>query len=215
MKRRIAIWTLPALLITCTALFAAGTNAYAISYGPNCGAGSCFGSTYTLTSTLFNSNSTTETHDFTLSINTSGYNGPGSGLDAVAIKTISKSSDIVSSSLIAPPATFGAASIGGLNANGCDAGGSNGFICTQSSNLGGVSVPNGTYAFTFRTTFASGALLAENEWSVKGLYVNAAGKQAGLTSVSGGAVPIPGTLLFFGAGFAGLVAWHRRTNQHM
>jgi hypothetical protein len=214
MQRRIAIWALPALFFMTSVVFGTGTNAYAVSYGPDCGTGNCFGSIYTLTSTLFNSTSTTETHDFTLSVNTAGYNGPGSGLDAVAIKTVSKSSDIVSSALIAQPGTFGAASIGGLSANGCGSVGSNGFACTQSSNLGGVTVPNGTYAFTFRTTLASGALLAENEWSIKGLYVNTLGKQAGLTSVTGGSVPIPGTLLFFGAGFAGFIAWHRRGNQH-
>jgi hypothetical protein len=213
MKRRIAIWALPAFFLATSIVFGIGTNAYAVSYGPDCGTGNCFGSIYTLNSTFFNSTSTTETHDFTLSVNTAGYNGPGSGLDAVAIKTVSKSSDIVSSALIAQPGTFSAATIAGLSANGCGVGASNGFVCTQSSNLGGVSVPNGTYAFTFRTTFASGALLAENEWSIKGLYVDALGKQAGLTSVSGGAVPIPGTLFFFGAGFASFIAWHRMSKH--
>jgi hypothetical protein len=195
-------------------LWLTGTTAYAVTYGPDCGGGNCFGSIYTLTSTLFGSTSTTETHDFTLSVNTANYNGPGTGLDAVAIKTVSKSTDIVSSVLVPPPATFSAASVGGLSATGCGIGGSSGFTCTQSSNLGGVAVPNGTYAFTFRNTIATGSLLNQNEWSIKGLYVHSDGQQAGLTSVTGGSVPVPGTLLLFGVGFAALIAWQWMDKKH-
>ena len=192
-------------------LFGFGATAHAITFGPNCGSGNCFGSVYTLTSALFSSTATTQTYNSTLAVNTAGYNGQGTGLDAAAIKIVAPS-NFISITSFALPGTFGIPGASGLNANGC-AGGSNGFVCSSSSNLGGVAVPNGTYTFGFRTTINTGTLLAENEWSVKALYVDSTGKQAGITSVSGGAVPIPGTMLLFGIGFALFVGWHQRSRQ--
>ena len=190
-------------------LFGFGATAHAITFGPNCGSGNCFGSIYSLTTSLVSSTSTTETYNVAYSVDTSGYNGQGSGLDAVAFKT---SSSVISASLGSQPGTFGSALLNGLNANGCS-GGSGGFVCTQSSNLGGLTVPSGTYSFGFTQTITAGTLLTENEWSVKALYVDSTGKQAGITSVSGGAVPIPGTMLLFGIGFALFVGWHQRSRQ--
>lgn len=198
---------LAGMILGVSFLIGSGATAQAITFGPNCGAGSCFGSIYTLTSTLFGSTATTQTYDLTLSVNTAGYSGSGTGLDAVAIKTVDPS-NFLSVTSFALPGTFAAPVVTGLSANGCG-GGSGGFVCTQSSNLGGVAVPNGTYTFGFRTTINTGTLLAENQWSIKGLYVKSDGTQAGLTSVSA-AVPIPETMLLFGVGFVAFAAWQHR-----
>ena len=196
------------LILSSILLIGTGTTAHAITFGPDCGSGNCFGSIYTLTTALLNSTVTTETYSVTYSVNTSGYSGQGTGLDAVAFKT---SSNVISASLGSQPGTFGSALLNGLNANGCSGGGA-GFVCTQSANQGGITVPNSTYTFGFTQTITAGTLLAENEWSVKALYVDSTGKQAGITSVSG-AVPVPGTLLLFSVGFGLLVTWHQRTGR--
>jgi len=197
---------LVSLLLSSILLFGVGATAHAITFGPNCGSGNCFGSIYTLTTSLFGSTATTQTYDALLSINTAGYNGQGSGLDAAAVKIVDASS-LISVTSFALPSTFGSPGLTGLNANGC-AGAGGGFTCTSSSATGGVTVPNGTYTFGFRTTIATGSLLSENQWSIKALYVDSTGKQAGITSVS--AVPVPGTLLLFGIGFGLFVTWHQR-----
>jgi hypothetical protein len=213
MIKRLSGVSLACVLLSTVLVLGIATTVQAITFGPNCGSGNCFGSIYTLTAALFSSTATTETYNVTLSVNTAGYNGSGTGLDAVAFKTVSNTTDILSASLGSQPGTFGSTIIGGLSANGCSAG-SAGFVCTQSSNLGGVTVPNGTYTFGFSQTINSGQLLNENEWSIKALYVDSAGKQAGLTSVSG-AVPIPETLLLFGVGFSLFVLWHQRSRRWM
>jgi hypothetical protein len=194
-----------------------GMPAHAITFGPNCGSGNCFGSIYTLTTSLSSSTATTQTYNASLSINTAGYNGSGTGLDAASVKIVADS-NFVSVANGGMASTFGNPVATGINANGC-AGGGGGFVCTSSSNTGGVTVPNGTYTFNFLTTIKTGTLLAEDQWSVKALYVDSAGKQAGITSVSGGgAVPLPATSLLFGLGFALFVTWHqcsRRMNASM
>jgi hypothetical protein len=191
-----------------------GATAYADPIGPNCGAGNCFGSIYTLTSNLVSAGATTSTYNFTLTVNTSGYTGAGSGLEAVAIKTVPNSSDMTSPSLLSGPGTFTTGALHGLAANGCGGSSTNGFLCTQSSSPTGVAVPNGTYTFVFQGTVANGTLLtAAGAASVKALYVDGTGQQAGLTSapitIQPGAVPIPGTAWLFGAGFVGFLAWQR------
>jgi hypothetical protein len=196
------------LLVSSILLLGIGATAHAITFGPDCGSGNCFGSIYSLTTALVSSTATTETYNVSYSVDTSGYSGQGTGLDAVAFKT---SSSVISASLGAQPGTFGSALLNGLNANGCSGGGA-GFVCTQSSNLAGLTVPNGTYSFGFSQTITAGTLLAESEWSVKALYVDSTGKQAGITSVSG-AVPVPGTLLLFGVGFGLFVTWNQRTRS--
>lgn len=211
MSNRIKRAALAGLLLSTGFFLGTGITAHAITFGPNCGSGNCFGSIYTLTTLLSSSTATTQTYNSTLAVNTAGYNGQGTGLDAAAIKIVAPS-NFISVTSFALPGTFGSPGASGLSAGGCG-GGANGFVCSSSSNLGGVGVPNGTYTFGFRTTINTGTLLAENQWSVKALYVDSTGKQAGITSVSGGAVPLPGTSLLFGVGFALVIAWHQRSRQ--
>ncbi len=201
-----------AVIFGTAVLLGAGTTAHAITYGPDCGSGNCFGSVYTLTSQSLGGND----YSFTLDIDTSGFNNnpPASGLDGVAIKVVASSTDIVVNSFTTSLNANSFSYVGelGLNANGCGGGATSGFICASSSLLGGVAVPDGTYSFTWNTTISAGKLFTnENDWSLKALYVNANGDGRGLTSVSGGAVPVPGTSLMFGLGLALFLGWHHRS----
>jgi hypothetical protein len=133
-------------------------------------------------------------------------------LDAIAFKITSNSSNILSTSITSQPSSFGSLTLGGLSAGGCGSGPA-GFICSQSSNLGGVAVPNGTYTFQYGVTLAAGTLFGNvTDWSIKGLYVDSTGKQAGLTSEHG-SVPVPGTSLLFGVGMALFAGWHRKFSR--
>ena len=210
MPKEITGKALAGLFLFTVLLAGTGTPAHAIVFGPDCGSGNCFGSIYTLTTSLFSSTATTQTYNAALSVNTAGYNGQGTGLDAAGVKIVADS-NLISVANGGMASTFGNPVLTGVNANGC-AGGGGGFVCTSSSNTGGVTVPNGTYTFNFLTTIKTGTLLSENQFSVKALYVDSTGKQAGITSVSG-AVPLPGTLLLFGLGFAGIMVWHQRSRR--
>jgi hypothetical protein len=150
----------------------------------------------------------------TYTVNTTNYSGQGSGLDAIAFKITANSTNILSTSITSQPATFSDPLIvGGLSAGGCGSGPA-GFICSQSSNLGGVAVPNGTYTFQYGVTLAAGTLFGNvTDWSIKGLYVDSTGKQAGLTSEKG--VPVPGTSLLFGVGMALFAGWHRKFSRQV
>lgn len=199
-----------AALFSSALLLGAGATAYALSItyndGNGCGSSTCFGSEYTLESTYL---VPTNQYRFDLSIDTSGFNNnpPATGLDGVAIKVVANENYIVIDSFSSSAASFSSAGELGLNANGCGGGGG-GFICAQSSNLGGVAVPNGTSTYTWLTTISDGKFFSNvNDWSIKALYVDSAGNGRGLTSATGG-VPVPGTLLMFGLGFALFLGWH-------
>jgi hypothetical protein len=149
----------------------------------------------------------------TYTVNTSGYTGAGSGLDAIAFK-IANEANILGVSVMSQPLTFTGAPlpIGSLAAGGCNGGSTGGFICSSSSNVGGLTVPNGTYQFKYGVNLAAGSLFGSvTDWSIKALYVNASGDARGLTSENG--VPVPGTSILFGLGFALFAGWRHHYSR--
>jgi hypothetical protein len=155
--------------------------AFADTIGPN-NCGSCEGASYTLTSNFVDvgSSATTDTMNFTLTINTSGVAGFNSVAGAVLTDaSIKIASAITAGALVAPsPAGF-AEVAGGLNSGGCDGNGS-GFDCAHSA-VGVVT--GGLITFTFQETFATGTLLTGNlAASVKARYQSNTGAFLGLTS---------------------------------
>ena len=190
-------------------LLGVGSTAHALSTtigGATCA--SCFGSVYTLSVV---DSGTANLWNVTYSVDTTNYSGQGSGLDAIAFKITDNSSNILNTTITSQPPTFGSLTLGGLSAGGCGSGPA-GFICSQSTNLGGVAVPNGTYTFQYGVTLAAGTLFGNvTDWSIKGLYVNSAGEQRGITSEHG--VPVPGTSLLFGVGMALFAGWHRKFSR--
>jgi hypothetical protein len=181
------------------------------------GCGSCLGSSYTLT---YTATANPNIFDIFLTVNTSATTLPGDFLNAVAPKV---SSSFTSVAFISGPATFTNVVTGGLSAAGCDGSGS-GFFCSGSSGLTGVPLGSGDiYNFEWAVTLASpGALLTgSNQASIKALFVDSTGKQAGITSEDitlqpGGpppSVPEPSTLTLLGTGALGIAGALKRARH--
>jgi hypothetical protein len=194
-------------------------SARADAIGPTCTGfddpeDTCFGNIYTLTYDFLGG----DNYLFTLTIDTSGYNGQGDFLNAVAIKP---GGDIQSATLVTQPGGY-STMIGGLSANECN-GSSAGFICSSYLNGGGVPVPVGTYTFSWNAIVGD-LFTGPGEGSVKALFTQSCiadvkgcpdsrYKQAGLTSeqitVHEGEVPEPPSLLLFSSSLLGFV-WMAR-----
>ena len=151
-------------LITVAGMF--GVRADTIGPG-SCG--SCLGNSYTLEYSNLSQGTTNTTLDVFLIINSSGFNGLGTGanigvgdiLDA-AVKIVSgNSTDVVSANLLAAPGGAGnwTTAIGGENGGGGCSSSNGGFICSA-ANFGSETDADlgGTLTFEWAVTVKNGKL---------------------------------------------------------
>jgi len=197
-------------LLTLAALGLAAGSASADPIGPDCG--TCQGSIYTLEygGSPISSTSTTETFRITFTIDTSGYNGAATVLNAVAVKV---SSALVGMSLFSAPFVAGGWTtwMGGLNANGCSGSGS-GFDCAYAGSTG-VSVPDGTYVWVFDLEIATGALFtAPDSSSIKVRYADDYNTKVGdlvSENITLQVIPEPSSAALLGGGLLALAIARR------
>ncbi|MBI2682151.1 MAG: PEP-CTERM sorting domain-containing protein [Acidobacteriales bacterium] len=114
------------------------------------------------TLTLVGPTATPNQYEYTLTVNTATYTGPGNYLWAIAIKTSDKIDGITGTGPSGgDPWNF---QLGNASANGCG-GQDNGFGCVEATavpNNGlGVGANGGTFSFTFLITLQPGGVLLD------------------------------------------------------
>lgn len=191
------------LLMGSVLVLGAASSANATPIGPSCG--TCQGSIYDLTysGSPIATTATTETFRITYTIDTTGYDGGGSFIDAVALKV---ASFFVDASLVSAPNGVAAWTEmrGGLNNAGCSGSGS-GFDCVMvTASVDLPLVPNGTYTWVFDVEVPTGTLFVGlDEASVKARYITLEG---GVRRKAGALVSENITLSIPEPGFAILAA---------
>jgi hypothetical protein len=131
---------------------------HAGSVGPSCA--TCFGGIYSLNAELKSSNATTETWNFTYSIDTSEYTGPATGkyITAVAAKVSSKKVTPISLDT-----NFGGSWLPLSNLSlsnlGCLGSGGAGWLCLQGLFSGAKVGSDAVYKWNFTVEMAAGSLL--------------------------------------------------------
>lgn len=197
--KKLAVVTILAALLACGTAF--GT---VITIGPNCT--TCQGSLYTIAFNLISGGVSTDRFGVTLTIDPSGYTGPGVAIGAVAPK--------ISSSVVMPYPTIAPGGIdswllmsGGINAGGCDGSGS-GFFCYS-----GVAVlTNSPITWGWNVIIPRGSLI--DQPSLKVEYIDVTGNKVGALvseEMSGSsAVPEPTSALLMGGGLLVLAELFRR-----
>lgn len=199
------------LPILCLILWAANGVAKADTIGPNCG--SCqntitdLGSIYTVTYT----NPSTDVYDFFLTVDTTGSTVAPGYLNAVSLKVVSGLSGDAVSLLSAPAAFDQGVEDGGISAGGCHANANNGFFCSGTSGSG-VPIGGTGDVYNFEWELDGSLTLLGSGSSIKASYVDANGKNLGITSrdicpTPGSTPPVipePPTLLLLGTGLAAL-----------
>jgi PEP-CTERM motif-containing protein len=200
-----------ALFVVAFAL-AGVAHASASTIGPDCG--TCQGSYYTLTNLglaptdLNASDGTFDTWRVALTIDTSAYNGGGSGIDEVAIKI---ASIVDQASLVSAPTAGWHLMAGGINGSGCSGSGS-GFECSWDAAGNGAAVGS-LLTWVFDIDIASPLLSGFDEASIKARYVDPNGNKVGALvseNITLTSVPEPASLSLLAFGAVGVAALRRR-----
>ena len=201
------------LIIAAVIIWSAPVSANTLyTFLGDCSTASCFGSTYTLVVGDAN-DLTNTTYTASLTIDTSGYNGPIASpvyIDAVDIKVVN--------SIINPPGVALTNAPGGASnwdiffnegqsATDCSAGGGF-FICARDANPNNLAPVGGILSWLW--TFSSNDAISFGH--IGASYNNAAGTINGNNTSISGAVPLPEppAFLLVGVGLLALVAVGRR-----
>lgn len=155
--------------------------------------------------------------DIVLTLDTSGYTGPGDFLHAISLKAVEpiELGDITEVALPGGTGDWDTV-LGQLNNSGSIGSGSGWFSSLYNVDVTGLGVPDGPYVFQYQIDLTAGSTTSSvlSDPPFKALYVYTTGEKAnGLTSITLAPVPEPGTLLLIGSGLVGMGSAARRRHR--